>query len=165
MFSQSLVRPSEGGGVVFRTKPSLPDTDRLLKFLCTGIFLKIIGQKNNMARPPKAPAYLDEIAVKQWKEKSRQLSGREDLTPADWSNLELYCVNYSIYRKAVEDLATRGFSIVNSQGSESRNPALSAKADAERIMIKMASLLGFDPVSRRRNPPETEEEDELDHLA
>ena len=133
MFSQSLVRPSEGVGVVFRTKPSLPDTDRLLKFLCTGIFLKIIGRKNNMARPPKAPAYLDEIAVKQWKEKSRQLSGREDLTPADWSNLELYCVNYSLYRKAVEDLATRGFSIVNSQGSESRNPALSAKADAERI--------------------------------
>ncbi len=119
----------------------------------------------DMARPPKAPAYLDEIAVRQWKEKSRQLSGREDLTPADWSNLELYCVNYSLYRKAVEDLATRGFSIVNSQGSESRNPALSAKADAERIMIKMASLLGFDPVSRRRNPPETEEDDELDHLA
>ncbi|EJX1068303.1 TPA: phage terminase small subunit P27 family, partial [Escherichia coli] len=28
-----------------------------------------------------------------------------------------------------------------------------------------ASLLGFDPVSRRRNPPETEEEDELDRLA
>ncbi|EHC1929826.1 hypothetical protein JT623_001616 [Escherichia coli] len=52
-----------------------------------------------MARPPKAPAYLDEIAVRQWKEKSRQLSGREDLTPADWSNLELYCVNYSIYRR------------------------------------------------------------------
>lgn len=165
MFSQSLVRPSEGVGEVFRTKPSLPDTDRLLKFLCTGIFLKIIGRKNNMARPPKAPAYLDEIAVRQWKEKSRQLSVREDLTPADWSNLELYCVNYSLYRKAVEDLATRGFSIVNSQGSESRNPALSAKADAERIMIKMASLLGFDPVSRRRNPPETEEEDELDRLA
>ncbi len=164
MFSQSLVRLSEGVGEVFRTKPPLPDTDRLLKFLCTGIFLKIIGRKKNMARPPKAPAYLDEIAVRQWKEKSRQLSVREDLTPADWSNLELYCVNYSIYRKAVEDLATRGFSIVNSQGSESRNPALSAKADAERIMIKMASLLGFDPVSRRRNPPETEEEDELDRL-
>ncbi|VEW01806.1 conserved hypothetical protein [Escherichia coli] len=165
MFSQSLVRLSEGVGEVFRTKPALPDTDRLLKFLCTEIFLKIIGRKKNMARPPKAPAYLDEIAVRQWKEKSRQLSGREDLTPADWSNLELYCVNYSLYRKAVEDLATRGFSIVNSQGSESRNPALSAKADAERIMIKMASLLGFDPVSRRRNPPETEEEDELDRLA
>ena len=31
-------------------------------------------------------------------------------------------------------------------------------------MIKMSSLLGFDPVSRRRNPVETEEEDELDRL-
>ena len=34
----------------------------------------------------------------------------------------------------------------------------------EKIMIKMSSLLGFDPVSRRRNPVETEEEDELDRL-
>ncbi|ENC4715574.1 phage terminase small subunit P27 family, partial [Escherichia coli] len=25
-----------------------------------------------MARPPKAPAYLNDIAVKQWREKSRQ---------------------------------------------------------------------------------------------
>ncbi|EOY1320050.1 phage terminase small subunit P27 family, partial [Escherichia coli] len=24
-----------------------------------------------MSRPPKAPAYLDDIAVKQWREKSR----------------------------------------------------------------------------------------------
>ena len=112
-----------------------------------------------MARPPKPPAYLDEIAAQQWKAKAKQLAERGDLTPADWNNLELYCVNYSMYRKAVEDLATRGFSIVNSQGGESRNPALSAKADAE-----MSSLLGFDPVSRRRNPVETEEEDELDRL-
>ncbi|EFI6096586.1 phage terminase small subunit P27 family, partial [Escherichia coli] len=28
MFSQSLVRLSEGVGEVFRTKPALPDTDR-----------------------------------------------------------------------------------------------------------------------------------------
>ena len=69
-----------------------------------------------------------------------------------------------MYRKAVEDLDKRGFSIANSQGSESRNPSLSAKADAEKIMIKMSSLLGFDPVSRRRNPVETDEEDELDRL-
>lgn len=117
-----------------------------------------------MARPPKAPSYLDETATQQWKLKAKQLAEREDLTPADWNNLELYCVNYSIYRMAVADLASRGFSIKNSQGSESRNPALSAKSDAEKVMVKMSWLLGFDPVSRRRNPPETEEEDELDRL-
>jgi phage terminase small subunit len=55
-----------------------------------------------MARPPKPPAYLDEIA-QQWKAKAKQLATR-DLTPADWNNLELYCVNYSMYRKAVKTL-------------------------------------------------------------
>lgn len=118
-----------------------------------------------MGRALKAPDYLDEIAAKEWKAKARFVAERGDLNPTDWSSLELYCVNYSIYRKAVADLAERGFSIANSQGSESRNPALSAKAEAEKTMIKMASLLGFDPVSRRRNPVEIEEEDELDRLA
>ena len=117
-----------------------------------------------MARPPKPPAYLDEIAAQQWKAKAKQLAERGDLTPADWNNLELYCVNYSMYRKAVEDLATRGFSIVNSQGGESRNPALSAKADAEKNSHKNVVAPGLDPVSRRRNPVETEEEDDLDRL-
>ncbi len=71
-----------------------------------------------MARPPKPPAYLDELAAQQWKAKAKQLVLRRgDLTPADWNNLELFCVNYSMYRKAVEDLASRGFSIVNSQGA------------------------------------------------
>lgn len=118
-----------------------------------------------MARPPKPPAYLDELASQQWKAKAKQLAERGDLTPADWNHLELFCANYSIYRQAMEDVARRGFSITNSQGSESRNPALSAKADAEKIMIKMSSLLGFDPVSRRRNPVETDDDDEIDRMA
>lgn len=117
-----------------------------------------------MARAPKPLAYLDEIATGEWKARAKQLMERGDLIDADWRNLELYCVNYSMYRKAVADLAKRGFSIVNSQGSESRNPSLSAKSDAEKVMIKMSSLLGFDPVSRRRNPVEVDEEDALDRL-
>lgn len=117
-----------------------------------------------MARPPKPPVYLDEIAAQQWKTKAKQLAGRGDLTPADWNSLELYCVNYSMYRKAVEDIALRGFTVEGSRGAATSNPALKAKSDAEKIMIKMSSLLGFDPVSRRRNPPETEEDDDLDRL-
>ncbi|VEH66069.1 Phage terminase, small subunit [Rodentibacter pneumotropicus] len=44
----------------------------------------------------------------------------------------MYCTNYSLYRAAVKDLSERGFSITNSQGTEARNPALTAKADAEK---------------------------------
>lgn len=53
---------------------------------------------------------------------------------------------------------------MNSQGTQSRNPALSAKADAEKVMIKMSALLGFDPVSRRKNPIEVDEEDAIDEI-
>ena len=38
------------------------------------------------------------------------------------------------------------------------------KADAEKVMIKMSSLLGFDPVSRRKNPIEVDEVDVLDEI-
>ena len=32
-----------------------------------------------MARPPKPPAYLDELAAQQWKAKAKQLAERDDL--------------------------------------------------------------------------------------
>ncbi|MCP9270036.1 phage terminase small subunit P27 family [Xenorhabdus sp. XENO-1] len=117
-----------------------------------------------MARAPKPPEYLNDIAAQQWKSKAKILNEREDLSPADWNNLELYCVNYAIYRKAVADIEVRGFAVEGSRGAATSNPSLKAKADAEKIMIKMSSLLGFDPVSRRRNPVETDEPDELDVL-
>jgi len=117
-----------------------------------------------MARPPKPPAYFDEIATAEWKARAKQMMERGDLIDADWRNLELYCLNYSMYRRAVADLAARGFSVEGSRGATTTNPALKAKSDAEKIMIKMSSLLGFDPVSRRRNPVEIDEEDELDRL-
>ena len=115
-------------------------------------------------RTPKAPDYLDEIAGNQWKARIKQLVERGDIQDADLVHLEMYCLNYSLYRRAVKDLAERGFSITNSQGTEARNPALTAKADAEKIMIKMSALLGFDPGSRRKTQVESDETDELDAL-
>jgi hypothetical protein len=53
----------DGVGEVLKTNP-LRGTTRPLKFLRTVIFLKIKrdGNEKFMARPPKPPAYLDEIA-------------------------------------------------------------------------------------------------------
>lgn len=117
-----------------------------------------------MAKVERPPKYLDEVAAAQWKSKAKLLAERGDITNADWSNLELYCVNYSIYRRAVEDIGDNGFSIAGANGGQSRNPALSAKSDAERVLIKMSQLLGFDPVSRRRNPPEHDDDDGFDDV-
>ena len=117
-----------------------------------------------MARPPKAPTYLDEIATAEWKARAKQLMERGDLIDADWRNLELYCLNYSMYRRAVADLAARGFSVEGSRGATTTNPALKAKSDAEKIMIKMSSLFFFFLLLRRRNPVEVDETDALDRL-
>ncbi|CAM3760610.1 phage terminase small subunit P27 family [Avibacterium endocarditidis] len=118
----------------------------------------------NKRKSYKAPEFLDEIAKSQWKARIKQLSERGDIKPEDLTNLEIYCENYAIWRHSVADLAKNGFIIINSQGTQSRNPALSAKSDAEKVMIKMSSLLGFDPVSRRKNPVETEETDAIDEI-
>ncbi|EBB0695605.1 TPA: phage terminase small subunit P27 family [Salmonella enterica] len=117
-----------------------------------------------MAKVERPPKYLDKVAAAQWKSKAKLIAERGDITPADWSSLELYCVNYSVYRRAVEDIEKQGFSIEGANGGRSRNPALSAKSDAERVLIKMSQLLGFDPVSRRRNPPENDENDGFDDV-
>ena len=119
------------------------------------------AKKKNLHTPP---SFLDPIAKSVWKERIPQLLERGDIQDADLINLELYCVNYSLFRAAVEDIHKNGFSIVNSQGTQSRNPALSAKADAEKVMVKMSSLLGFDPVSRRKNPVEVDSTDMIDEI-
>ncbi|HHT7764554.1 phage terminase small subunit P27 family [Pasteurella multocida] len=112
----------------------------------------------------KTPDFLDDIAKSQWKACIKQLSERGDIMPEDLTNLEIYCENYAIWRHSVADLAKNGFVIINSQGTQSRNPALSAKADAEKVMIKMSTLLGFDPVSRKKNPVTIEGVDAIDEL-
>ena len=98
------------------------------------------AKKKNLHTPP---SFLDPIAKSVWKERIPQLLERGDIQDADLIHLELYCVNYSLFRAAVEDIHKNGFSIVNSQGTQSRNPALSAKADAEKVMVKMSSLLAL----------------------
>ena len=119
------------------------------------------AKKKNLHTPP---SFLDPIAKSVWKERIPQLLERGDIQDADLIHLELYCVNYSLFRAAVEDINKNGFSIGNSQGTQSRNPALSAKADAEKVMVKMSSLLGFDPVSRRKNPVEVDSTDMIDEI-
>ncbi|WP_242425230.1 hypothetical protein [Xenorhabdus bovienii] len=59
------------------TNALLSGTDPLLKFLRPALFLKIKsqGRQKIMARAPKPPTYLNEIAASQWKSKAKILDG------------------------------------------------------------------------------------------
>ncbi|WP_407078599.1 hypothetical protein [Xenorhabdus bovienii] len=55
-----------------------------------------------MARAPKPPTYLNDIAASQWKAKARILSEREDLNAADWNNLERFCrINRDLWSESI----------------------------------------------------------------
>lgn len=55
----------------------------------------------------KAPDFLDELAKSQWKARITQLSDRGDIKPEDLTNLEIYCINYSLFRSAVADICEK----------------------------------------------------------
>lgn len=117
-----------------------------------------------MSKTPSAPSYLNKTAKEMWKRHIAFLVERGDYQNVDLHHFEMWCSNYAIWQKAIEDIDAKGFAITNSQGTASRNPALSAKADAEKMMVKMSQLLGFDPLSRRKNPLDNDEADEMDLL-
>ena len=78
----------------------------------------------NKKKTHNPPSFLDPIAKAVWKDRIPQLLERGDIEEADLIHLELYCVNYSLFRAAV----------------------------------------GFDPVSRRKNPIEVEAADMFDQV-
>ncbi len=94
MLPQPLTGRTDGVGEVFRTNTRAPrHHPPPSNFLRTVIFFENKTRWKReifMARPPKPPAYLDELAAQQWKAKAKQLAERGDLTPADWNNLELF---------------------------------------------------------------------------
>jgi hypothetical protein len=66
----------DGVGEVFRTKPSCQAPPAPQIFTHGDFFENKTRRKQEvMARPPKPPAYLDEIAAQQWKQ-----------SEADWPN-------------------------------------------------------------------------------
>ncbi len=74
-----------------------------------------------MARPPKPPAYLDELAAQQWKAKAKQLAERGDLTPADWNNLELFASTIRCTAKQWKTLPAVGLALLTAGWREPKS--------------------------------------------
>jgi len=112
----------------------------------------------------RQPTYLDKHAKAQWQKYAPSLRTRSDITDQDWHNLECFCVNYSAYRQAQEDVQTNGLILVFCNDNRGQNPAFKAMLEAQKLMIKFGELLGFDPISRIKIPKHIDEGDELDAL-
>lgn len=110
------------------------------------------------------PTYFDHYATEQWAKYAPNLVSRGDITEQDWHNLECFCVNYSAYREAQEELKKHGLIIVFSNQNRGQNPAFKAMLEAQKLMIKFGEKLGFDPITRAKFTPDLDEHDELDDI-
>ncbi|CAK2104193.1 phage terminase small subunit P27 family [Vibrio crassostreae] len=112
----------------------------------------------------RAPGHLGATAKKCWKQYAAQLLERDDLTDADLHTFEMFCVNFGLYREALETVQEEGHTTENSVGVKIVHPSVKVMNDAQRQLRDCASILGFDPISRKRFPVEKDEPDPLDEL-
>jgi len=110
---------------------------------------------------PAPPEHLSKIAKELWVEVAEQLCRAHLLTKLDVPLLEVYCEEYSRYRKADEFIRENGaeFKIVNAKGQVQvvrENPAVAIRRSCMATMGKIAAELGLAPSSRSRLaiPPE-----------
>lgn len=112
----------------------------------------------------RQPKYFDKLAAEQWKKYAPSLRTRNDITDQDWHNLECFCVNYSSYRQAQQDVSINGLVLTFNNDNRGQNPAFKIMMEAQKLMMKYGEKLGFDPVSRLKNKCVNEDKDDLNGL-
>jgi P27 family predicted phage terminase small subunit len=112
----------------------------------------------------RIPSHLNKLAKAQWRKYVPSLKERTDITPQDLHNLESFCVNYAMYRAALEDVEANGLILVFNNDNKGQNPAYKVMMESQKLMLKFGELLGFDPVSRVKHKAPVEDKDDLDGL-
>ncbi|AKI27719.1 terminase [Moraxella phage Mcat17] len=96
------------------------------------------------------PVWMTDTAVTMWRTVMPELLATGVLTVADVHNVEAFCMSYSRWREAEQEVERYGLVIMDDNGKLNKNPALTIINEAKTQMMKFGSLLGLDPSSRTR---------------
>lgn len=114
---------------------------------------------------PRAPAHLDSVGQRKWRQTVAELAALNLLTTLDLTALESFCVLYSRAYQADESLKATGMLIKTSNGNIVQNPLIGISNRAHLILAKYETEFGMTPSSRARiQAPEMAEEDALDAI-
>ncbi|MFT8335113.1 MAG: phage terminase small subunit P27 family [Acetobacter orientalis] len=101
--------------------------------------------------PP--PEHLDECAAQAWEKLVPSLVRLQMFTVLDHHALEQYCLTYSRWRRAEDELTKEGdtYETHGKQGTMKRAlPEVAIVAESIRLMRSVGSEFGFSPVARLR---------------
>ena len=96
------------------------------------------------------PEWMEGEALKKWLQICPELCKKKILAVTDIQNLEVYCSAYGDWHAAREEVENRGVLIGTVTGDLKKNPAVTAKTEAARVMSSYGAMLGLDPSSRGR---------------
>ena len=105
----------------------------------------------------RAPAWLDDIAKKEWRRIVRLAKHSGIYTDLDVNTLGMYCMNYSRVVQAYKEYKDQSERVAAEHDGRpplvykgQLNPYLAVAMKAEEQCRKLSAILGLDPVSRAR---------------
>lgn len=101
-------------------------------------------------RKPKMPAYLTGDEQAEWRRITRELAAMRLLTSADADAIAMYCQVAVRYRKASDEVARDGLTVLTPNGYPVINPALSIVNKCIQQMHRLLTEFGMTPASRSR---------------
>ncbi len=102
-----------------------------------------------LLRSVDAPDWMPEIAIIMWQTVMPELLAAKILTIPDLHNVEAFCMAYSRWRRAEDDIKDNGVTI-RTEKTVIKNPAVTVVNEATSQMMKFGALLGLDPSNRQR---------------
>lgn len=96
------------------------------------------------------PPHLDDVARAKWREFAPKLESMGVLTAADADALAIYCVVFSRWMKALDEVRATGLTAYTAMGGEKSNPAVAVAERCEAQLLKIQGLFGCNPADRSR---------------
>jgi P27 family predicted phage terminase small subunit len=117
----------------------------------TPVILSIDGDEP--AKPIKnvpPPKHLDKIAANKWRSLMPTLINLRTLTISDLTLLEMFCVCYANWRKAIVECNTSGLVLKANEGGYYVSPWSGVQNRMVELSTKLCSELGLSPTARAK---------------
>jgi P27 family predicted phage terminase small subunit len=103
-----------------------------------------------VAHIPDVPYHLDDVATAEWQRVTAELHAMGMLGDIDRAALAAYCVAWSRWVQAEQQIADEGYVLTGREGGTYQNPMLAVANKAMEQMCKYAVEFGMTPSSRTR---------------
>lgn len=98
---------------------------------------------------PECPPYFNKKQRQIWNEVCAEIQGLGVLASADRYLIQVFVSNWLTFDECEQHISEHGNMIIDADGIPIKNPAVAMRKDAEKTLITISSLYGFNARSRK----------------